>query len=145
MSEEEQARLLAEYELECKEREKTKQEILEENKEFLSKGKSTSKTAKTPTAAGTQKVSTATKSKTVPEKVQSQAAKTNATAKAKNTKTSKQQQQKVKPTTTTSEPKPDATVVDDSPKDELKIEKNHFNKEETSSSNSDDWEKDFDM
>lgn len=77
--------------------------------------------------------------------MQSQAAKTNATAKAKSTKNSKQQQQKVKPTTTTSEPKPDATVVDNSPKDELKIEKNHFNKDETSSSNSDDWEKDFDM
>ena len=91
-------------------------------------------------------MSTATKSKIVPEKVQSQAAKTNATAKAKTTKNSKQQQQKVKPTTTTSEPKPEATTeVDDSPKDELKIEKNHFNKEETSSSNSDDWEKDFDM
>lgn len=146
LSEEEQARLLAEYEQEIKEREKTKQEILEENKEFLGKGKSVSKTSKTPSAAGTQKVSTASKSKTVPEKVQSQAAKTNATAKAKNTKNSKQQQQKVKPTTTTSEPKPDATQeVDDSPKEELKIEKNHFNKEETSSSNSDDWEKDFDM
>lgn len=145
LSEEEQARLLAEYEQEIKEREKTKQEILEETKELLGKGKSISKSSKTPSAAGTQKVPTATKSKTVPEKVQSQAAKTNATAKAKNTKNSKQLQQKVKPTTTTSEAKPEVTVVDESPKDDLKIEKNHFNKEDTSSSNSDDWEKDFDM
>lgn len=145
MSEEEQARLLAEYEQEIKEREKTKQEILEETKEFLGKGKSVSKSSKTPSAVCTPKVSTATKSKTVPEKVQLQAAKTNATAKAKNTKNNKQQQQKVKPTATTSEQKPEATKEDNSPKEDLNIEKNHFNKEETSSSNSDDWEKDFDM
>ncbi|CAO1323372.1 unnamed protein product [Diamesa serratosioi] len=147
LSEEEQARLLAEYEQEIKEREKTKQEILEETKEFLGKGKSVSKSSKTPSVAGAQKVSAATKSKTVPEKVQSQAVKTNATAKAKNTKNNKQQQQqqKVKPTTTTNESKPEAKKDDESPKDELTIEKNHFNKEETSSSNSDDWEKDFDM
>ena len=120
LSEEEQARLLAEYEQEIKEREKVEVSVKKP-------------AAKVPAnARKNQKVN-------VPATKNSQPSKT--TKEVPKTITKNKQ----KPGITNNNAKK-TTTADTPVKDELKMDKNHFNKDDVSSSNSSDsWEKEFDL
>jgi hypothetical protein len=123
LSEEEQARLLEEYEQEIKEREKGKPDMLEDEP-VIEKPKSQSKANKK--ASNVQSKNTAAN-----------------TSKGKPNKdlTKNQHQQK-----STQQQKPRGPEKSRLPKkEELPIEKNHFNKESESSTSDESWEKDFDV
>lgn len=123
LSEEEQGRLLAEYEQEIKEREKVEVQVKKPA------------TAKVPAnARKNQKVNTPAAKNQLPSK----------STKEVPSKLNTKSKQKVEKTTTSTAKK--TSAVDVSVKDELKMDKNHFNKDEVSSSNSSDsWEKEFDL
>ncbi|KAG5676116.1 hypothetical protein PVAND_005970 [Polypedilum vanderplanki] len=137
ISEEEQARLLAEYELEIKEREKNKTDdvILPEDIDDLPiKPK---EKAVTTTTTGGGKKSVQMKSSNV-------AVTTGNTSKGKNNKDSKsqpQQQQK----SNQQQQKKNQEKSRGKKTGELPIEKDHFKKESESSTSDESWEKDFDI
>lgn len=123
LSEEEQARLLAEYEQEIKDREKVEVSVKKPASSKVPANSRKTQKANTP-AAKTQPPSKSTKE--VPNK-----------------SNNKNKQKMEKPTNTAAKK---TSAVDVSVKDELKMDKNHFNKDEASSSNSSDsWEKEFDL
>jgi hypothetical protein len=115
LSEEEQARLLSDYEQEIKEREKSKTDIVEES---ITVTKSAIKSKNPPKSSSN---------------VQS--------TKGKNNKNVKHQQQQKSTQQQTSRGEKTKKAVA-----ELKVESNHFKKENDSSSTSDEsWEKEFDL
>lgn len=116
LSEEEQARLLEDYEQEIKEREKSKTE-----------------TAEKPASVKTAMKSTKTPSKSSP----------NVQSKGKNNKNVKlqpqQQQKSTQQPATKGDPKGKKSGA------QLKIEQDHFKKESESSTSDESWEKEFDL
>lgn len=146
LSEEEQARLLEEYEQEIKEREKAigsgRMDGVDEALLVQSDIEKTPQKKSTPTASSSSNSSTSTK--------KSQSQPQSANSRNTNQKSQPQKGANVKPTTGkaaasgNSKQKPPARQQKQ--KNELKIEKNHFTKDDVSSSNSDEsWEKEFDL
>ncbi|XP_059622277.1 BSD domain-containing protein 1-A-like [Phlebotomus argentipes] len=131
LSEEEQARLLAEYEAEIQEREKRKS-LASELKEAKPKQnvKSESK-PKAPTAK-----TTATPAKGQKATPQKNAAPPKSAGGKKGAPEGKKQQQQKTATTNSSTEKTD---------EKLNMEKNHFPKEDASSTSDESWEKEFDL
>uniref|UniRef100_A0A1L8DD31 BSD domain-containing protein n=1 Tax=Nyssomyia neivai TaxID=330878 RepID=A0A1L8DD31_9DIPT len=125
LSEEEQARLLAEYEAEIQEREKRKS-LVTDPKAKVATTKKEGK-AKTPTPkAQPTKTPKGPSTKTVPQKAPT-------TAKnAGNKKTADGKKQPTDSTTSKSDEK-------------LNVDKNHFPKEDVSSNSDESWEKEFDL
>lgn len=116
LSEEEQARLLEDYEQEIKEREKMKSEIVDIP--------AAPKTASTKASKNPSKSS----SNTVQSKGKN----------IKNVKLQQQQQKSTQQQSTKGGPKGKPTA-------ELKMEKNHFKNECESSTSDESWEKEFDL
>ncbi|XP_055694457.1 BSD domain-containing protein 1-A-like [Lutzomyia longipalpis] len=131
LSEEEQARLLAEYEAEIQEREKRKslandpkgKSPKNENKSKAPASKVTPASTKGQKAAPQQKA-TSQKATTTPKG-------------AGNKKTGTPEGKKQQPKTAT-----DTTAKSD---EKLNVEKNHFPKEDASSNSDESWEKEFDL
>ncbi|EAT48146.1 AAEL000752-PA [Aedes aegypti] len=138
LSEEEQARLLEEYEQEIKEREKavgsSRMDPVDEALLIQSDIEKTPQ-KKPPTSSGNDKSTPATK------KSQS------ANSRNANQKVQQSKSGSVKPTGTNATGKQKSvTAKQQKPQNDLKIEKNHFTKDDVSSSNSDEsWEKEFDL
>lgn len=116
LSEEEQARLLEDYEQEIKEREKSKPEIAEAAQITV---KSAIKSSKNPTKSST-----------------------NVQSKGKNNKNVKLQQKQQK---STQQPTMKGNEKEKKPDGELKMQKDHFKKESESSTSDESWEKEFDL
>lgn len=158
LSEEEQARLLEEYEQEIKEREKAiAAGHMDPVDEALLIQSDIEKTPqKTPVAkAGTKGKGSPSQAATKKSTNQPQSAsRTNANANQKSSTQSQQQQQKGGNSKNTAGSRTAAGATNSKQKtpakkqqqNELKIEKNHFTKDDVSSSNSDEsWEKEFDL
>lgn len=156
LSEEEQARLLEEYEQEIKEREKAiAAGHMDPVDEALLIQSDIEKTPqKTPVAKAGTKAGKGSPSQAATKKTtnQPQSASRTANANQKSSTQSQQQQQKggnaknaagSRTAATNSKQK---TPAKKQQQNELKIEKNHFTKDDVSSSNSDEsWEKEFDL
>lgn len=158
LSEEEQARLLEEYEQEIKEREKAiaagHMDPVDESLLIQSDIEKTPQ--KTPVAkAGTKGTGKGSPSQAATKKStnQPQSASRTANANQKSSTQSQQQQQKggnaknaAGSRTGTATNSKQKTPAKKQQQNELKIEKNHFTKDDVSSSNSDEsWEKEFDL
>nr|XP_040231301.2 BSD domain-containing protein 1-like [Anopheles coluzzii] len=175
LSEEEQARLLEEYEQEIREREKSlttsvgKLDLVDESLLIQSdiegtpqktqkaptqpdtKGKATTTTtsAAAAAAAGGKRDKTTNNQKQQPNKSQQQGKAASATGKSVNNKQQQQQQQQTNAGKKGAQQQQQQTATGGGKgkKDQLKMDKNHFTKDaEASSSNSDEsWEKEFEL
>lgn len=174
LSEEEQARLLEEYEQEIREREKSlttsvgKLDLVDESLLIQSDIEGTpQKTQKAPTqpdtkgkatttttsaaaaAAGGKRDKTTNNQKQQPNKSQQQGKAASATGKNVNNKQQQQQQQQTNAGKKGAQQQQQQTATGGGKgkKDQLKMDKNHFTKDaEASSSNSDEsWEKEFEL
>lgn len=146
LSEEEQARLLEEYEQEIKEREKAiGSGRMEPVDEALLIQSDIEKTPQKKPVSSAASNSSSSNSSASTKKIQSQPQSAN----SRNTNQKSQQPKgaNVKPTTgKAGASKQKTSAKQQKQQSELKIEKNHFTKDDVSSSNSDEsWEKEFDL
>ncbi|KAL9704352.1 hypothetical protein quinque_007870 [Culex quinquefasciatus] len=162
LSEEEQARLLEEYEQEIKEREKAIasgqmdpvdealliQSDIEKTPQKTPVAKAATKAAKgSPSSAATTKKSSSTNQQQ-PQSASSKTAnqKSSAQQKGGNSATKNAGSRTGTTATAATNSKQKTPAKKQHPQNELKIEKNHFTKDDVSSSNSDEsWEKEFDL
>ncbi|XP_055704806.1 BSD domain-containing protein 1-A-like [Phlebotomus papatasi] len=135
LSEEEQARLLAEYEAEIQEREKRKSLIEGKSKSQNNKNENKSKTPAAKTSTTPAKGQKVTPQKTTSQKA-TVSPKTSGNKKAGTPENKKQPQKATTDTTSSSS---------DKANDKLNVEKNHFPKEDASSNSDESWEKEFDL
>lgn len=162
LSEEEQARLLEEYEQEIKEREKAIasgqmdpvdealliQSDIEKTPQKTPVAKAATKAAKgSPSSAATTKKSSSTNQQQ-PQSASNKTAnqKSSAQQKGGNLATKNAGSRTGTTATAATNSKQKTPAKKQQPQNELKIEKNHFTKDDVSSSNSDEsWEKEFDL
>uniref|UniRef100_A0A1Q3FXV4 BSD domain-containing protein n=1 Tax=Culex tarsalis TaxID=7177 RepID=A0A1Q3FXV4_CULTA len=158
LSEEEQARLLEEYEQEIKEREKAiaSGQMDPVDEALLIQSDIEKTPQKTPVAKATKSAAAKSSPSSATKKSNQQP---QSASKIANQKTSTQQQQQkggnaksagsrtgAAATVATTNSKQKTPAKKQQPSNELKIEKNHFTKDDVSSSNSDEsWEKEFDL
>uniref|UniRef100_A0A8D8JBR8 BSD domain-containing protein 1-A n=1 Tax=Culex pipiens TaxID=7175 RepID=A0A8D8JBR8_CULPI len=160
LSEEEQARLLEEYEQEIKEREKAIasgqmdpvdealliQSDIEKTPQKTPVAKAATKAAKgSPSSAATTKKSLSTNQQQ-PQSASNKTANQKSSAQQKGGNSATKNAGSRTGTATATNSKQKTPAKKQQPQNELKIEKNHFTKDDVSSSNSDEsWEKEFDL